>query len=97
MKQDALGFLIKCCRKFQEESQQVMLETLWALSFNEKAAKQMRADPDFLATVEKIKSKPKRVQGLRRGSRVQIAIEGPDDGVEKAASGLLWKVVQGMM
>jgi hypothetical protein len=82
LKQNALPFLIKCCQQLNVTSQTSALEILWAMTFNNEAVQQLRGNPQALTLLQNI------------SKRTGVSPE-EDNRIQKAADGLIWKLVKG--
>jgi len=108
LKQGILIFLIDCYKKLHGLSRQILLECLWKLSFNEGIAQQLREHSQFIHSLENI---PKLVNdnipqntirrsnsyGASRNSTSIVLTEATNYAIQKAADGLLWKIVKGII
>ncbi|CAF0720479.1 unnamed protein product [Adineta ricciae] len=67
LKQNELTFLLECTKKFQGDLLTLLLETLWALSFSQNGALQLRNHPEFLEKIQNI-SKNSNDEGTKKAS-----------------------------
>lgn len=105
-KQEIVLFLIESSNKLNGLPRQVLLECLWKFSFNEKLARQLREQNDFLQSLTNL---PKPVQDFapqnalrrsnsyssRRNSMSVAFMEATNYEIQKVADGILWKVIKG--
>lgn len=105
-----LVFLIDCYKKLHGLSRQMLLECLWKLSFNDRIARQLREqtqfiqllesipkiDGDNLPTNNNIRRSNSYIAGRNNNMSSALA-ESANYGIQKVADGLLWKIVKGII
>ncbi|CAF1333726.1 unnamed protein product [Didymodactylos carnosus] len=78
IRENLLDLIIGCALKFTGEAKQSALETLWSMTFNEQGAEILRNNKLLISNIQAL---------------VKIHPTTPDDeGIQKAADGLLWKL-----